>query len=198
MKLIKFDKFDKPCLQSQHEIKITTNLIRTPKQSQSQTFITFKSSPVNSKKSSVHRQSTHLTQHKSQISHNHINNKIQILSQQNAILTFQECISILCDFKSTSPLLLYNKKLPQKTKEKMDQISSIVDQMLPQDSKEEMRRSKTLNQEKIQQMMKLLMQEKQQKYQAIKSGESLIKQQQEQIQSLKTRISLYRPSHDDI
>ncbi|CAD8214261.1 unnamed protein product [Paramecium octaurelia] len=197
MKLIKFDKFDKPCLQSQHEIKITTNLIRTPKQSQSQTFITFKSSPVNSKKTSVHRQSTHLIQHKSQFSQSY-KSQNPMLSQQNAILTVQECISILCDFKSTSPLLLYNKKLTQKTKEKMDQISNIVDQMLPQDSREEMRRSKTLNQEKIQQMMKLLMQEKQQKYQAIKSGESLIKQQQEQIQSLKTRISLYRPSHDDI
>ncbi|CAD8182512.1 unnamed protein product [Paramecium pentaurelia] len=197
MKLIKFDKFDKPCLQSQHEIKITTNLIRTPKQSQSQTFITFKSSPSNSNKNSIHRQSTHLIQHKSQFSQSY-KSQNQAFSQQNTISTVQECISILSDFKSTSPLLLSNKKVTQKTKDKMNQISIIIDQMLPQDNKEEMRRQKNMNQEKIQQMMKLLMQEKQQKYQAIKSGDSLIKQQQEQIQSLKTRISLYRPSHDDI
>ncbi|CAD8089100.1 unnamed protein product [Paramecium sonneborni] len=197
MKLMKFDKFDKPTLQSQHEIKLTPNIIRTPKSYQSQTFINLKSSPCNSNKGSVHRQSTHIIHHKSQFSQSY-KSQNQILSQQNTISTVQECISILSDLKQTSFLLFPNKQLTQKTKEKMDQITSIIDQMVPQDDKEEKKRLKNLNQEKIQQMMKLLMQEKQQKYQAIKSGESLIKQQQEQISSLKTRISIYLPSHDYI
>ncbi|CAD8092867.1 unnamed protein product [Paramecium sonneborni] len=197
MKLMKFDKYDKPILQSQHEIKFATNIVRTPKSSQSQTLITLKSSPSNSKKSSFHRQSTHLIHHKSQFSQSYKSTN-QILSQQNTISTIQECISIISDLKQTSFLLFPNKKLSQQTQEKMDQIASIIDQMVPQDNLEEKKRLKNQNQEKIQQMMKLLMQEKQQKYQAIKSGESLIKQQKEQISSLKTRISLHLPSLDDI
>ncbi|CAD8184348.1 unnamed protein product [Paramecium pentaurelia] len=190
MKLIKFDKFDKPCLYSQHEIKLITNFTRTPKTCHSQTQITFKSSPNNSKKNSIHQQSTHIMHQKSQFSQTQ-KSQNQILSQQNTIETIQECISILSDLKQTSFLLFPNKQLTQKSKEKMDQLLDIVDQMVPQESNEEKKKLNILNQDKIQQMMKLLMQEKQQKYQAIKSGESLIKQQQEQILSLKTRISLY-------
>ncbi|CAK85547.1 unnamed protein product (macronuclear) [Paramecium tetraurelia] len=190
MKLIRFDKFDKSCLQSQHEIKLATNFTRTPKASQSQTFITFKSSPGNSKKSSIHQQSTHVIHHKSQFSQT-FKLQNQTLSSQNANETVQKCISILSKLKSTSLLLFPKKQLTQKTKEKMDQLSGIVNQMVPSQSNEEQKKLNAQNQEKIQQMMKLLIQEKQQKYQAIKSGESLIKQQQEQILSLKTRISLY-------
>ncbi|CAD8212834.1 unnamed protein product [Paramecium pentaurelia] len=172
----------RPSFGSSQEIQINPSCSFTPKLTKSQTFIQMKikctsSGSKNSAQAKVN--SPYQPHQKSQFSV-----KTHCDSQDiNSILN--ECEQILKEIQHNS-LNSQNEVVLLDVKDRMNNIENIIQEMLHHQN------NKNSNQNKISQFMIQIIEEKKQKQQAIQSGENLIKQQANQIQQLKHRISLYQ------
>ncbi|CAD8213703.1 unnamed protein product [Paramecium octaurelia] len=171
----------RPSFGSSQEIQINPSCSFTPKQTKSQTFIQMKikSTPSGSKNSSLAKLNSPYQPHqKSQFSI-----KTHCDSQDiQSIL--KGCTRILKEIQESS-LNSQSEVVLLDVKDRMHNIENIIEEMLNHQN------HKNNNQNKISQFMMQIIEEKKQKQQAIQSGENLIKQQANQIQQLKNRISLY-------